>query len=131
MDVNGQLHTLTALPPRKESLVPTGQEAGWAPEPVWAWWWRKKFPVPAGTQTPDHPAHRIYTNLSFHVIGNTLCQDHCLRLYPLYVKLHSEWRVGKINSSTVCGNPLYFLVMRIIQHYCLFAIITFVTEETF
>jgi len=33
--MNGQLHDLAALSPVKELLVPTGQEAGWAPEPFW------------------------------------------------------------------------------------------------
>jgi hypothetical protein len=23
---------------------------------VWKRWWREKFPAPAGTRTPDHPA---------------------------------------------------------------------------
>jgi hypothetical protein len=32
MEVSGQLH---ALPAGKEPLEPTGQEAGWAPEPFW------------------------------------------------------------------------------------------------
>jgi hypothetical protein len=31
MEVNGQLHAPAALPAGKESLVPTGKEAGWAP----------------------------------------------------------------------------------------------------
>jgi len=30
--VSGQLHDAAALPPGKEPPVPTGQEAGWAPE---------------------------------------------------------------------------------------------------
>jgi len=30
--------------------------AGWAPEPIWAWWWREIFADPGGTRTPDHPA---------------------------------------------------------------------------
>jgi len=30
MEVSGQLHVPAALLP-----VPTGEEAGWAPEPVW------------------------------------------------------------------------------------------------
>jgi len=34
MEVSGQLHTLDALPPGKEQLTSTGQEAGWAPETV-------------------------------------------------------------------------------------------------
>jgi len=35
MEVSGQLHALTALPPEKEPLEPTREEAGWAPEPFW------------------------------------------------------------------------------------------------
>jgi len=37
MEVSGQLHAPTALPPGKEPLVPIGCETGWAPEPVWTW----------------------------------------------------------------------------------------------
>jgi hypothetical protein len=43
MEVSGQLHAPAALPPGKELLVPIGEEAGWAPEPFWTWWWREKF----------------------------------------------------------------------------------------
>jgi hypothetical protein len=35
MKVSGQLHAPAALPPGKEPLIPTGWEAGWAPEPAW------------------------------------------------------------------------------------------------
>jgi len=34
MEMSGQLHAPTVLTPGKEPLVPTGFEAGWAPEPV-------------------------------------------------------------------------------------------------
>jgi hypothetical protein len=37
MKVSGQHQVSTALTP-----VPTEQEAGWAPEPVWAFWRGKK-----------------------------------------------------------------------------------------
>jgi hypothetical protein len=37
---------LSSLAPRKETPVPTGQEDGWAPEPVWTWWRRKNLPLP-------------------------------------------------------------------------------------
>jgi hypothetical protein len=53
MDVSGQLHDPAALPPGKDPLVPTGQEAGWAPEPFWTRWFREKFRVPAGNRTPE------------------------------------------------------------------------------
>jgi hypothetical protein len=41
MDVSGQLHAPVALPPGKESPVPIGYEAGWAPEPVCTTWRRE------------------------------------------------------------------------------------------
>jgi hypothetical protein len=31
----------------KSCPVPTGQEIGWAPEPVWIQWQREKLPAPA------------------------------------------------------------------------------------
>jgi len=37
----GPKETHTFLPPRKESLITIGQEAGWAPEPVWTWYRRE------------------------------------------------------------------------------------------
>jgi hypothetical protein len=52
MELSGQLHALDALPPGKEPLVHTGQEAGWVPEPFWTWW-REKFPVSTRNQTPE------------------------------------------------------------------------------
>jgi hypothetical protein len=42
MDVSGQLHAPAALPPGKVHPPPIGQEAGWAPEPVWTLWRREK-----------------------------------------------------------------------------------------
>jgi len=56
MDVSGQLHAPVALPPGKKLLVSIGQEAGWAPEPVWTRCRREKFPAPTSTRTRDHPA---------------------------------------------------------------------------
>jgi hypothetical protein len=35
MEVSDQLHTPAVLAPVKETPVPVGQEAEWAPEPVW------------------------------------------------------------------------------------------------
>jgi hypothetical protein len=56
MEKSCQLHAPATLSPGKEPLVPTGEEAGWAPKPVWTQWWREKFPAPAETQTPNYPA---------------------------------------------------------------------------
>jgi hypothetical protein len=51
MEVSGHLDALVALSPGKEPLLPTGKEARWAPEPVWIWYQREKFPIPAENQT--------------------------------------------------------------------------------
>jgi hypothetical protein len=40
-----------ALSPGKGPLVPTGQEAGWAPEPVWRKRLEEKSPTSAGDRT--------------------------------------------------------------------------------
>jgi hypothetical protein len=57
--VSGQLHAPAALPPAKEPRVPIGEEAGWAPEPVWVWWKIVKFPAPAGNRTLDRPVRSL------------------------------------------------------------------------
>jgi hypothetical protein len=38
MVVSGQLHDPAALHPGNYTPIPIGQEAGWAPEPVWTTW---------------------------------------------------------------------------------------------
>jgi hypothetical protein len=53
MEVSGQFHTPAALPPEKQHPLPTGQEAGWAPEPVWTLWKGEKLLVSVRNRTPD------------------------------------------------------------------------------
>lgn len=43
MELNDQLHALTALSPEKESPVPVEWKAGWIPEPVLTLGWRHAF----------------------------------------------------------------------------------------
>jgi hypothetical protein len=45
------------LPPGKELPVPIGQEAGWAPEPVWTQRLEETFSAPVGDQTPVVVSH--------------------------------------------------------------------------
>jgi hypothetical protein len=53
MGVSGQRHAPAALlPPRKGPPVPIGQEAGWAPEPVWTQTLEEKSFAPARDRTP-------------------------------------------------------------------------------
>jgi hypothetical protein len=53
MGVSGQRHAPAALlPPGKGPPVPIGQEAGWAPEPVWTQRLEEKSFAPAGDRTP-------------------------------------------------------------------------------
>jgi hypothetical protein len=44
-----------ALPPGKRSPVPIVQEAGWAPEPVWAQMLEEKSFSPCRESNPDRP----------------------------------------------------------------------------
>jgi hypothetical protein len=53
MGVSGQRHAPAALlPPGKGPSVPIGQEAGWAPEPVWTQRIEEKSFASAGDRTP-------------------------------------------------------------------------------
>jgi hypothetical protein len=53
MGVSGQHHALAALYPReKDAPAPIGQEAGWAPEPVWTQRLDDKSSASVGDRTP-------------------------------------------------------------------------------
>jgi hypothetical protein len=63
MGVSGQHHAPVALyPPGKGPPVPIGQEAGWAPEPVWTQRLEEKSSASAEDRTPVvQPVVRHYT----------------------------------------------------------------------
>jgi hypothetical protein len=50
MKMSGQLHDPATFPPKKELPVPSGYDAGWAPEPVWTLWSIDKFIPFAGIE---------------------------------------------------------------------------------
>jgi len=63
MEVSGQLRALTTLSMGKETPVPIAQEAGWATELVWTWWWRGKIPFLARDE-PWLSSHSLVTILT-------------------------------------------------------------------
>jgi len=48
---SGQIHAPDILPPGKKPLVPTGQDAGWALEPLRTRW-KRKIPSPRQEWNP-------------------------------------------------------------------------------
>jgi hypothetical protein len=58
MEVSGQIHDPTALPPPPpgKNLLPIEYETGWAPEPVWTILEKRKLLALAGIRTMGHPA---------------------------------------------------------------------------
>jgi hypothetical protein len=52
MEVSGQLHAKTALPPRQVPSTPTEYEALWGVEPVWTFGEENKYFAPAVTRIP-------------------------------------------------------------------------------
>jgi len=61
MELIGELHGPAALPPGYEVPVPTGREAGWAPEPDWTRWRIEKNPCPCQESNPGLPVRCLVT----------------------------------------------------------------------
>jgi hypothetical protein len=68
MEVRGQLHASAALPLVKEPPVAIGEEAGWAPEPVWELWRREKSLASVVNQTPAVQPAAKPTELSMQLL---------------------------------------------------------------
>jgi hypothetical protein len=66
--VGGQRHAPAVLPPGKD-LVPTAQEAGWAPGPVWT---GAENLAPIGIQSPDRLARSKSLSLPPIKFGNEI-----------------------------------------------------------
>jgi hypothetical protein len=62
------LHDPTALPPGKDPPVPTEQEAGWTPGPVWTLSRKENYLVPAGNPTPEIQPAVPATPIIFRII---------------------------------------------------------------
>jgi len=71
MEVSSQLEALVAFP-RGRALNTFGQEAGWAPEPIWTLWRRENWLLLPGIETqfvgrPVHLLANVLTEISFFV----------------------------------------------------------------
>jgi hypothetical protein len=67
-------HPGRALPPGRGPLVPTEQEAGWAPEPVWTQRLEEKSSAPVGDRTSGRPV-RSQSQYWLSYSGCHLLQD--------------------------------------------------------
>jgi hypothetical protein len=135
MEVSGQLHSLAALLPGKETLVPIGWEAGWASEPVWTRWWREKFPASARTRTPDHPGRgpalyhwaipapiastvdvstRLFGFWPTILLQKEFVMQNTLVLFVAWSNL--EWLIVILKQQTYNGNS--FCIDTPFQHGC-------------
>jgi len=56
MEMNCQPQASVALPPGKQSPVPTEYGAGWASDPVSTFWSKEKFVDSTKIRTPDRPS---------------------------------------------------------------------------
>jgi hypothetical protein len=73
MEVSCKLHAPAALPPEKEPLVPTGQEAEWASEPVWTQWRGENSQYLPGLEPPTiQPVAQRYTTELTWLLRNLL-----------------------------------------------------------
>jgi len=57
MKMSRKLHAPSALPARKQPLVPITEEGGWVPWPGWMLEQKTQISAPTGNQTliPGHP----------------------------------------------------------------------------
>jgi len=63
MEMNCQPHASVALPPGKQSPVPTEYGAGWALDPVSMFWSTEKLVDSTKVRTPDRPSRRLVTEI--------------------------------------------------------------------
>jgi hypothetical protein len=113
MEMSCQLHDPATLLPRNEPLLPIG----WAPESVW----KEKFPAPAWTRIPDHPAlyhwailapvywRYVMQNISSYVISVQLIVRKALAMNEYHIcntacarKSNGFWNLQTSLPATRC-----------------------------
>lgn len=112
MQASGHCHSPAALPLGKEALLPTGQEDGWTPEPVWT------FPLPEFEPQIVQPlACSLYRRYScsipcryFHIkwLHPTLILSQILRIENCMMVIECATRTGLF--------PSWFILLHPFQH---------------
>jgi hypothetical protein len=74
----------------QEEPVPIEHNAGWAPEPVWMFWWREKSLTPAHIQTWGYPVHSLVAILTTLLDTKILCP--CKIYYTSWKYLYEKWQ---------------------------------------
>jgi len=86
--MSGQFHAMANLTPRNTSPTSTEQGAGWAPRPIWMFWRKQKFLVPA----QNWPQFL-----------------HCPAASPVTIPIHLSWLLRNMVNINKNLNLLAFL----------------------
>jgi hypothetical protein len=108
MGVSGQRHTPAALlPPGKGPLVPIGQEAGWASEPVWTQEAIGKMPCPRRESNPDRPVvqpvvrhYTAWANPAHHIMNSTVKKRE--KNFP--TRYYCRWTISFHSRNNFMGH---------------------------
>jgi hypothetical protein len=99
MEVSGQLRSPAALPSGKEPPVSIGKEAGWAPEPVWMWCRREKFPG-IESRSSDRPS-RSQSLYRLSYLGSFTVGVYTIYLYTSRKSV--TWAEGTVQHNIHSG----------------------------
>jgi hypothetical protein len=107
--VSGQPQASATLPPGRKSAVRIGQEAGWAPQPVWKTWRRESF-CPYWDSNFDplvvQPAASLYSDcVIHHSISEVLSQEKAyIKREFLRRLLSSTYLITKTKRTKLRGS---------------------------
>jgi hypothetical protein len=120
--VSGHLQVKAALPPEEEPPAPTGQGAGWAPEPVLPWRREESLPVPGNESWYFERGAGMGSKLLIRddkrrgvtrlVQPSSLCAFPKFGKAPAWARKEAVWLLDGVRRTTVC-QPLRQLQIKI------------------